>query len=173
MRKQSVPFIPTSGTNPSMKQPLPVFVHSNLSMTGNSTSLPYIVLYYVAMVTQSPWCVAGHGWTDCNERAARFGDCDGRPPERACVVCVCVHVWVGGVHVCLCVCVCVCVCACVVCIHVCMYACVCLCECVCECTCVMLFNIMHASSHSAQHAQQLYITNITPSAANQIHLHTF
>ena len=152
MRKQSVPFIPTSGTNPSMKQPLPLFVHSNLSMTGNSTSLPYIVLYYVAMVTQSPWCVAGHGWTDCNERAARFGDCDGRPPERACVVCVCVHVWVGGVHVCLCVC---------------------LCECVCECTCVMLFNIMHASSHSAQHAQQLYITNITPSAANQIHLHTF
>ena len=117
MRKQSVPFIPTSGTNPSMKQPLPLFVHSNLSMTGNSTSLPYIVLYYVAMVTQSPWCVAGHGWTDCNERAARFGDCDGRPPERACVVCVCVCACMGGwcacVFVCVwLVCVVVCVCAC-------------------------------------------------------------
>ena len=117
MRKQSVPFIPTSGTNPSMKQPLPVFVHSNLSMTGNSTSLPYIVLYYVTMVTQSPWCVAGHGWTDCNERAARFGDCDGRPPERACVVCVCVCACMGGwcacVFVCVwLVCVVVCVCAC-------------------------------------------------------------
>ena len=108
-----------------MKQPLPVFVHSNLSMTGNSTSLPYIVLYYVTMVTQSPWCVAGHGWTDCNERAARFGDCDGRPPECACVVCVCVHVYGWVVCMCVCVCVCVCVCLCMCGVHTCVHVCVC------------------------------------------------
>ena len=154
MRKQSVPFIPTSGTNPSMKQPLPLFVHSNLSMTGNSTSLPYIVLYYVTMVTHAVTLVCCWAWMDWLQWESRKVWWVWWSPTWTCMcgVCVCVHVWVGGVHVCLCVC---------------------LCECVCECTCVMLFNIMHASSHSAQHAQQLYITNITPSAANQIHLHTF
>ena len=75
----------------------------------------------------SPWCVARHGWADCNQRAATFGECDGCPPVCAYVGVVCgwvVCVWVGSVCVCLCVLICiVCVCVCM-CMHVCVCVCV-------------------------------------------------
>ena len=78
-------------------------------------------------------------------------------------VCICMCVYVTGLHVCRCVCVCVCVCVCL-CVCVCVCVCVCLCMCVCVSVCVYVCNrcacryatlVKAANCRSTLHSQNM------------------